>query len=149
MSNIPSALKKIQIEGARYGSAASESLIQTLGAVINKMIDVLQNPVPAGVMQPPSVVTLTASGSAQSYVIPANNYALITIVPASAIGVAINGGYAPAWAGSYAATVTAGDPLVRLWARPGETLHYTGGGPLDHIYIDLFPIGSVPTFVLS
>lgn len=35
MSDITSAKKNIQIEGARYGSAVSESLIQTLGASIN------------------------------------------------------------------------------------------------------------------
>lgn len=39
MSDITGAERKIQIEGTRFGSAVSESLIQTLGGSINWLID--------------------------------------------------------------------------------------------------------------
>lgn len=43
MTDIISAFTKIQVEGARYGSAGSESLIQAVGGSINGIIDHYNN----------------------------------------------------------------------------------------------------------
>jgi hypothetical protein len=152
MANIPSALKKIQIEGARAYSAGSESLIQTLGAVINYFVDILSNPTTHNTFQFGSVVHLqTGYGifpDFTTYTVPAGNYGILTVVPRNAGESAYvedlsNSGWPTNCKLVSFGTGSAGQ-VTRMWVSPGDTIKFRSpSGQGGDYYIQLMPITAI------
>jgi hypothetical protein len=100
MADIPSALKKIQIEGARAYSAGSEALIQAVGATCNAIVDKFTN---IAAKRPLAVSTFTQARTGYgtnpdtySYSTGANQVAVVNVFsrngdPGDFVSITVNG----------------------------------------------------------
>lgn len=146
MSDIPSSIQKIQIEGTRYGSAVSEALMQYMGAAINKVMDFITSPVSHNVTGSGSDSTARTGYGTNPDTLAVSSgagvYTLVNAIPRSSTD-SISATYTAGLTVPSGVTIPVMSPGAgkgfQVWIRPGETVSFNSGvGGGGDYYISTF-----------